>query len=374
MGVGRFICVSLPFILTAASIICLLIAGLTGVTNTKGLYIFRVDTTNLTLDVSTLSEIAGVDDKVSDEINNQIGKFNGDENNNNNNKRFATRADIPEDLADNEAVQDIAKENGIDNVDSILSNINSIDDLNNIDGADLHLAKVYDINLWGYCATWQDDVHNCTKPKFNWAEGELSGNETLMAEFENVDGINDTVIPRIMDGLEAFEKLTKWTEVVFILAMIGLGLELFVGLFTACSRAASCVTWLISAFATVTVVAAAVLLTVMATIAVGTIEATASEQGVKASFNRSYLAVTWLGVAFAIAASSFWLFTICCCKPENRPYSKKSRGGHGDTEKFIPTGSYQPLGDSHHNNYNYGLPQRGGARSDLAYEPYSHSR
>ena len=360
---------ALPFILTAASILCLLIAGLTGVTNTKGLYIFRVDTTNLTLDVSTLSQIAGLDDKVSDEINNQISKFSDSS------KRadLPTNVDIPEDLADNEAVQDIAEANGIDNVDSIISNINSIDDLNNINGEDLGLAKVYDINLWGYCATWQDDVHNCTKPKFNWAEGELSGNETLMAEFENVEGVNDTVLPRIMDGLEAFEQLTKWTEVVFIIAMIALGLELFMGLFTACSRAASCVTWLISGIATFLAVAAAVMITVMATIAVGTIEATASEQGVKASFNRSYLAVTWLGVAFAIAASSFWLFTICCCKPENRPYTKKNHG-HGDSEKFVPTGSYQPLGENNHNGYNYGVPQRGGARSDLAYEPYSHSR
>ena len=367
MGIGRYFCVALPFILTACSIICMLIAGLTGVTDTKGLYIFRVDTTNMTVDVSALAKLAGADDDVVDQINNQLGKINDD----NNNKRFAIRADIPDEVANNEAVQDIAKENGVD-VDSVLSQIGSIDDLNNINGSQLQLAKVYDINLWGYCATWQDDNHNCTSPKFNWAEGELSDNNSIIEQLENIDGMNDTVIPRIIDGLQAFEKLTKWTEVVFIIAMVGLALELFMGLFTACSRAVSCVTWLISGIATLFVVAAAVLLTVMATVAVGTIEATASEQGVKASFNRGFLAVTWLGVAFAIAASSFWLFTVCCCKPESRPYTKRSRG-HGDSEKFAPNGSYQPLGENQP-GYNYGVPHRGGARSDLAYEPYSHSR
>lgn len=332
MGVGRYFCVALPFILTVASIICLLIAGLTGVTSTN-LYIFRVDVSNVTIDVSLLAEIAGVNDTIND----QIDKLNG----------RAPTADV-----------------------TVLESIDAIADLNGLTAADLGLADIYDVNLWGYCATYQDGTHNCTKAQFNWAEGQLSDNSSLLARFESIPDINNTVIPGIIDGLEAFEKLNKWTEVVFIIALVGLALELVVGLFTACSRAVSCVTWLISGAATLFVIAASVMITVMATVAVGTIKGAASDQGADASYNTSYLAIIWLGAAFAIAASSFWFLTICCCKPENRPY-QKSRGG--DSEKLIPTGSYQPIGETQQ-NYNYGVPQRGGARSDLAYEPYSHSR
>ncbi|KAK7738426.1 hypothetical protein SLS62_011404 [Diatrype stigma] len=336
MGVGRFFCVALPFILTVASILCMLIAGLTGVTNTKALYIFRIDVSNVTIDASTIATIAGLDDTVT----NQIEQLTG--------RAPAT-------------------------ADDIASGLDSVAALNGLTAADLGLGKVYDISLWGYCVTWQDDSHNCTKPQYNWAEASSSSeNNTLISQMQSMDGVNDTALPAVMDGLEAFEKLNKWTEVVYIIAMIGLGLELAVGLFTACSSAVSCVTWFISGIATLFVVASAVLVTVMATVAVGTIEGAASEQGAHASYNTSYLAVIWLGAAFAIAASSFWLLTICCCKPERRPYSRK--GNHGETEKFIPTGSYQPIGETHQPGYNYGAPQRGGARSDLAYEPYSHAR
>jgi hypothetical protein len=58
MGVGRFICVAMPFALTAASIICLLIAGLTGVTNTStNLYMFRVNMTDMSISSSSISKL-----------------------------------------------------------------------------------------------------------------------------------------------------------------------------------------------------------------------------------------------------------------------------------------------------------------------------
>ncbi len=358
MGIGRYFCVALPFILTVASIICMLIAGLTGVTSTD-LYLFRIDVSNLTVDVSTLAQIAGASDQISDQISDQLSQIG------------SRQSSI--DWDDASSVEELT--NGAvstEDVQSLLDSLDSIESLNGITASDLGLGKYYDINLWGYCATYQDDSRNCTKAQFNWAEGRFSDNSSVLGQLENIDGMNETVIPQVIDGLEAFEKLNKWTEVVFILAMIGLGLELVIGLFSACSRAVSCVTWLISGIATLFVVAAAAMLTVMATVAVSTIESAGSDQGASANYNKTFLAVTWLGAAFAIAASSFWLFSVCCCKPEHRPHSRKSDPGDG--EKLIPTGSYQPIGETQQPGYNYGVPQRGGARSDLAYEPYSHSR
>ncbi|KAI1175584.1 SUR7 protein [Nemania sp. FL0916] len=372
MGAGRYFCVALPFILTVASIIAALIVGLTGVTS-NDLYLFRIDVTNLSVDAT----------KLQDFVNNASSLVSGH-----------NVGDIPSEVGDkiNDAgqeisndVKDIVNRSPIEWHDASL--LRSPDDQKdvaqdvtnalsgtNITAADIGLANKYDFTLWGYCVTPQDGKRNCTKAEFDWASKELDLD--WVQRLADATGFNITLPKELNDGLDAYKTITKWTQVVFIIAIVALGLELLIGLFTACSRAVSCVTWIISGFATAAIIATAVLLTVTGATIIGVILGVSKHYGVKANLNTSFLAVLWLSVAFAIGAGLFWLFSICCCKPENRPH--RSRGTrHLDDEKLLPTGSYAPLGDnrnSSHGGYNYGGPQRGGARTDLAYEPYSHSR
>ncbi|KAI1496013.1 SUR7/PalI family-domain-containing protein [Biscogniauxia marginata] len=338
MGAGRFVCVALPFILTVGSIICGLIAGLTGVTNTN-LYLFRIDLTDLSVNVGQLQALVS---SANDIIN----------------SRSADPYDWSEAASDADSVSDAA---------SAIENANSTA----ITAADVGLANTYDFNLWGYCITPQNGSRNCTKAKYNWAEEAL--NTDWVENFTNVAGLNITIPDEINDGLTLFKTISRWTEIVYVISMVLLGLELVVGLFSVCSRAVSCLTWLVSGFATAAVIAAAVMMTVMGSVVVGAIEGAASQYGVDGSLNNSFLATIWIGAAFALGASLFWLFSACCCKADHR--SSHKRGG-SETEKFLPTGSYAPLGESnaHNSGYNNGAPKRGGARSDLAYEPYSHSR
>ncbi|KAI1735913.1 SUR7 protein [Xylaria scruposa] len=358
MGVGRYFCVALPFILTVASIIAALIAGLTGVTS-NDLYLFRIDVTNLSIDASQLQDIVGnasslISGDKLDDITNQVttNVENAGDDVSNKIKEIVDRA---------ESASDVASD-----ITNALSGSGTI-----IKASDLGLANKYDFTLWGYCVTPQDGKKNCTKAEFDWASKEL--NLTWVDRLTQVVGLNVTIPKELDDGLDAYKTITKWTQVVFIIAIVALGLELLVGLFTACSRAISCVTWIISGFATAAIIATAILLTVTGSTVIGVVLGVSKHYGVKANLNNSFLAVIWISVAFAIGAGLFWLFSICCCKPENRPHGKR----HLDSEKNMPTGSYAPLGENHgagYGGYNYGAPQRGGARSDLAYEPYSHSR
>lgn len=177
--------------------------------------------------------------------------------------------------------------------------------------------------------------------------------------------------------MTAFKTVTKWTEVVYIITMIALGLELVLGFFTYCSRAISCVTYLVSGIATLAVCATAAMVTALAVIVVGAIESTAKYYGVSGSINKNFLAAVWLGAAFAIAASLFWLFSACCCKRDPKPRRSKN----GEEKAFMTSGAYAPIHD--HNNMNnntHGYNQQAwaprsanNARSDLAYEPYSHA-
>ncbi|KAI0882174.1 SUR7/PalI family-domain-containing protein [Annulohypoxylon maeteangense] len=344
MGVGRYICVALPFILTVGSIICFLIAGLTGVAN-NNLYIFQIDMRNVSVDASTLSSLLSNISNLEN-ITSTISK------------EISSRSPAPEPV----------------DVSSIVSSITGTGSGSNgnITAADLGIDKLYDVTLWNYCTVSANGTDkNCTQAKFNWAETDF--NTTFVNDFGSDLGANITIPQEIQDALNTFKPLMKWTEVVYIIAMVALGLELVVGLFTACSRLVSCLTWLISGIATLAVIAVSAMMTAMAVVVVGAVKGAIGKYGGDASWNGSFLACIWIGVAFALGASLFWLFSICCCAPERRPYAGRSRGGP-EGEKFIPTGSYAPLGEQRNSGYNYGAPQRGGARSDLAYEPYSHAR
>lgn len=335
---------ALPFILTVASIIAALIVGLTGVTS-NDLYLFRIDVTNLSIDATQLQDIVAsgqsVDD-FTDQISDKI----------------------------DEAGQDVS-DKASDIVNRDIADVAAALD-SPITASDLNLANKYDFTLWGYCVTPQDGKKNCTKAQFDWASKELDLD--WVQTLTKVAELNVTIPKELDDGLNLYKTITKWTEVVFIIAIIALALELLVGLFTACSRAVSCVVWIISGFATAAIIATAILLTVTGSTVIGLVLSVSKVYGVKANFNTSFLSVLWLSVAFALGAGLFWLFSICCCKPENRPHG---RSRHSDSEKLLPNGSYAPLHDnrnSGYSGYNYPAPQRGGARSDLAYEPYSHSR
>jgi len=130
--------------------------------------------------------------------------------------------------------------------------------------------------------------------------------------------------------------------------------------------------------------------TVQSSVVIAAIDSTAKAYGVKGSINTSFLATTWLAVAFSIAAGLFWSFTMCCCASEHNknPRNRRSRGD--DSEKLIPTGAYQPIQDPHafnntayvgqqHGVYNapgqeYGVPMHNvKTRAGGAYEPYSHT-
>ncbi|KAI1119281.1 SUR7 protein [Nemania sp. NC0429] len=393
MGVGRYVCVALPFILTVASIIATLIVGLTGVAN-HDLYLFRIDVTNFSVDASELADFVNNvtslgehKNKLEDlthstsheardaaqDINNQIRAIVG---------RSPVEWHDPS-LLDGSKTSDSGK--GLDDVPDVESAkiVDSGKDVADnvadalagtvIKASDIGLANLYDFNLWGLCVTPQDGKKNCTKAQFDWATHELD--LTWVDRLTAAAGLKVTLPKQLNDGLNVYKTVTRWTEIVFIIAIVALALELIVGLFTACSRAVSCVTWIISGFATIAIIATAILLTVTGVSIIGVVLTFSKHYGVRANLNTSFLVVLWLGVAFALGAGLFWLFSICCCKPENRPHGKATR--HADSEKFPQTSSYAPLGENRNSafsGYNYGAPQRGGPRTDLAYEPYSHSR
>lgn len=332
MGVGRVLCVGLPFGLTIASLVCLLIAMLAGISN-KNLDMFEVKTQNFSVSSSSLQNF---EDLLKRDAN--PGHFS----------ELTTAA-----------------------LSGYTNQANGV----NITAADLGLADYYKVSLWNYCATTGSKT-TCSKAKFNWAASDLN---TTNMTLTSSSGTTVTLPKEIRNSLKTFTVVSKWTEVVYIIAFVASVLEIVVGLFGFCSRIGSCCTFIISGISTTAVIIASVMATVMSAIVVGAIDSAAKAYGAKASLNTSFLAVTWLAAAFSLGAGLFWLFSICCCAADHH---KRSRRSAADGEKLLPTGGsgYQRVDDPHGFDANtaYG-PQMSGIHQNQkpigrqgAYEPYSH--
>lgn len=361
-NLGRYACVALPFLLTLASLIALLVATLAGVAN-KDLYMFQVDVTNLTISPASVSNFINSRSPIPERAGfHDLSLLEETEDGSGSDTGGSTSFHDPALLEE---------ESGSGNGATKTSNITA---------ADLGLYNVYDITLWGYCYTPQSGDRACTKAKFNWAEDALNMTKNNVNTLITASGQNVEIPEEITSAMTAFGTITRWTEIVFIIALVALGIELFFGIFANCSRAFSCITFLIAGVATVAVCTAASLATAMSVVVVGAVEGTAKWYGVSAEFNTRFLAAVWVSAAFAIAAGLFWLFTICCCAPDHHKSSRKRGMDRGEGEKFIPSGAYQPIHDDHvyganrHSGPQYGYSNQAHApRRDMAYEPYSHA-
>ena len=313
MGLRRSIGVLLPFALAIAATIFVLVPTLAGVTD-KSLYVFKLNFENLSIS------------PVGDSID---------------------HIDIRSEISN--------KKNRYIRAKTVDKNITT--DL-------LGLEKTYDITLWGYCHTDKKDERECSRPEFNWVKRNVS-----MNSFKSTDETIEVKLPKeINKAIETFGSLTKAAEVAFIIALLELAIQIALGVFAICSRELTCWTWMISGFASAFTLAAAILSTIMSSFAVGAAETTAKVYGVRAEINTVFLAIIWIGAAFAIAANLLWILPTLCCAPKRRS-SEDSKSLLTRSRR----GAYVPVHDDHemHGMYHSrGLAPSSSehTRADHAYE------
>lgn len=375
-NIGRLVCVALPFALTVASLVALLIGGLGGVAD-KNMYMFSVNTANLTISENTLAAlVSGIGAR------DLLARQTPEE---------AAKAELEKAKAAIGGATDAAKTAVGDASDATKAKAKELLDQakggafgapgGNLTAAQLGLAYSYDISLWGFCYREQAGSERiCSQPQFDWATKEFKGTNKNLAAIGTLENIKIGMPKEVEKGLDAFATLTRATQIVLIGAFILLGIELLLGLFTSCSRVMSCLTWVVAGLAATAVCAAAAMATAMSAAVVGAIEGSQKVYGMRAGFNTRFLAAMWIAAALAVGAAMFWVFTICCCAPEKRPHR---RAGGGFSEKGGYKGPYAPLHDpensgsvgnrNSHQMSQYGAgPRQTSGRSDLAYEPYSN--
>jgi hypothetical protein len=271
MGAGRFFCVAIPFLLTLGSLICILIVMTAGVAS-KSIDMYSITPKALSLTLNDLKSIS------SDNNNLNVGSFGNA----------------------------------------------------NITAADLGLNNGYQVYLWNYC--YQAAANNntwCSKGAFNWAASALNTTAlqaNVSATAIKTIGQNITIPHSITDSLNAYITISRWIQIVYIIALVTTALELVVGLFGFCSRIASCLTYFVSALSSLAIIVASAGATAAAVVIVGALDSTVKKYGVSEAIDTRFLAVTWLAVLFSVGGGLFWLFSSCCCAAD-RPHRRGEEKG-----------------------------------------------
>ncbi|RJE23686.1 integral membrane protein [Aspergillus sclerotialis] len=195
---GRFCCIFTPYVLTIASLICIIIVGLGSTkqsdNNLNNLYFFRANLQNFTTSSKTTQDVS-----------------------------------------------QILSENGVD-----VSNSQLTDALEKAKQAS-NLKDFYTIGLWGYCDGDVKDNHfkvtHCSKP-----EPEFWFNPMKVWNMEGMN-VQDALPGDAKKTLNIYKNVSKWMFIAYIIAFIATCVELLVGIFAICSRWGSCVTTLVSGVA-----------------------------------------------------------------------------------------------------------------------------
>ncbi|CAP94829.1 hypothetical protein E8E15_005629 [Penicillium rubens] len=336
---GRVACIFTPYVLTIASLICIIMVGL-GCTKASSdtlnnLYFIRLDLSNISQGSAVTSEItdrladAGITSVTAEEVSATIQTFQNDGN----------------------------------------------------------IADFYDIGLWGYCegdsTNGKDTVSKCTDPKaqFYFNPSSILGMSEAQLEKELGSGMKKT--------MNVYKAVSKWMFIAYLVAFIATCAQVLLGIFAIFSRWGSCVTTIVSIVSFLFTLGASLTSTIMFSIAKGSLGTALKVYGVQVDLGKNIYVATWLAVAFSLAATIFWMFSTCCCSGRS-PYGHKDRHntrGSITAEKAPYT--YEPIGAAHppfgsqqpqhgystsyppphHND----IPMTHNNQQSSAYEPFRHA-
>ncbi|KAJ5281049.1 hypothetical protein N7478_006421 [Penicillium angulare] len=333
---GRVACIFTPYVLTIASLICIIFVGL-GCTKASSnalnnLYFLRINLENMTSEGS----------------------------------KTTTK------------IENILSENGITDVSS--SDVSDVIDQLKSDST---LADFYQIGLWGYCdgdiTNNKKDVSTCSNPKAEfyfdpfsvWGLDDSSVEDELPSDYNKL--------------MKIYKAVSKWMFIAYLIAFIATIVEIVVGFFAICSRWGSCVTTLVAVFAFIFTAAGSITSTVLFSIFRSTLKGTLEAYGITLSMGKNIYIATWLATAFSLAAVIFWTFSVCCCSGRS-PYGNRNNNRN---MRSIPAEkapyNYEPLGAGQapygqQQNTSYPAPVAHGDypapnthQQSNAYEPFRHT-
>lgn len=232
------------------------------------------------------------------------------------------------------------------------------------------LHDFYTVGLWNHCyGQYKNDkyeVQKCTEKKAKyWFDP--------VEVWDLPDQVED-LFPKSLDkGLTSYRRVAKWLFIAYVIAFVANVVQLLIGITAIFSRWGSFATTIVGGVASLFTILASVTASALYGILTGAIKGGLKDLKITASMGGRMFAITWIAVAFTVAAGIFWIFSVCCCSGRS-PYNHKDKRGRGVVAEKTPY-TYERVTSP------YGNPAPGQnvpmhnmpARQDMAYEPYRHA-
>lgn len=233
-----------------------------------------------------------------------------------------------------------------------------------------NLADIYEIYLRNYCSGSKNSTGGAVLTTCSPAKSDFWFDPITIWGL-NGTGVAADFPTALQDGLNVYQKVSKWMFVAYVVAIIATAANVVLGIFAICSRWGSCVTSIAASIATLFTFLAALTSTILFSTLTGTFNTVLSQYGIHLTVGTKMLSLDWLAFAFSLGASLFWTISICCCSGKS---SHPKNGGKGGPASFASRG-YAPLGEEQGKNVEMGAVGGRGpyAGRETAYEPFRHT-
>ncbi|KAK5135104.1 hypothetical protein LTR08_005629 [Meristemomyces frigidus] len=281
------------------------------------------------------------------------------------------------------------------------------------------IENLYQIHLWNYCSSGTDgsEIKNCSArhsdfyfdPVEVWglnataaatsATSTDSSDNAIESGIASLKNSTKTLENKILgksgtEALDAYKHVAKWMFIAYEVSFWSTIATIVCGILAIWSRWGSLLTSIFSIVSTLFTFGAVLTSTILFGVLIGSLKTLLDPYGVKLTLGKHALVVCWLAVLFSLAATLFWLFSVCCCSGRSNPHHRSNKGGlwkaepkgqgYGDLDRgrglqVQKTGGYARVG-SPNTAPDDQVPlqqypqQTGHARgsSTGAFEPYRH--
>jgi len=244
------------------------------------------------------------------------------------------------------------------------------------------LKDIYQVYLWNYCS---GNVDNGTSGgvKINYCSPRKAQFWFDPVTVWNLNGTGvDNLFPSALDkGLNVYKKVSTWMFIAYTISFWVTASSIAVGIAAIFSRWGSCMTAIVSSAATLFTFLAAITSTILFSTLTGTFNTVLKPYGIHITFGTKMASLDWIAFAFSLAASLFWLISMCCCSGKSSKKHEKSSGkGYGKFggQKYERLGAGNMPHDGHNGHEMANMHGAAGSSPykgrETAYEPFRHER
>nr|POE86947.1 sur7 family protein pun1 [Quercus suber] len=214
------------------------------------------------------------------------------------------------------------------------------------------LRDIYQIHLWNFCTADNADgtIDHCSKRTANFVFDPLeiwglnssdstsastattTGDNAVQSAIanakNNIEGFENELLGESgKKALDAYRTVAKWMFIAYEVSFWTTLATIIVSILAIFSRIGSFVTWFLSVVSTIFTILAVLTSTILFAALTGALASILKPYQIHLQLGAHTLAITWLAALLSLAATLFWLLSVCCCSGASNPHHRANKGG-----------------------------------------------